>query len=120
MVAYLTDNGWIQDPESDRPKRSKFIPYDAGHRTPIMIRWLGKIEPGRSPHLASAIDIAPTLLRIAGLPPAPDITGLISATPPPWPVGKPSSVPRSRTMPRTWTTPGAAFSTNGWFRATGG
>ena len=33
-----------------------------------MIRWPGKITPARSPHLASSLDLLPTLLTAAGLP----------------------------------------------------
>jgi len=38
IVVYITDNGWIQDPNANAPIRSKLTQYDAGHRTPILIR----------------------------------------------------------------------------------
>lgn len=77
IVVYVTDNGWIQDPEKPRygPK-SKQSQYDGGVRTPIMVRWPGKIAPRMSPHLASSLDIAPTLLRAAGQTPPASMTGL--------------------------------------------
>lgn len=69
LVVYVTDNGWIQDPAGNgyAPK-SKQSPYDGGLRTPIMLRWPGRVAPGRSDALASSIDIAPTVLAALGLP----------------------------------------------------
>lgn len=77
LVVYITDNGWIQDP--DRPRyapRSKQSQYDGGLRTPIMLRWPGRLKPSDSPHLASSIDLAPTILHACGLPVPPEMTGL--------------------------------------------
>jgi len=77
IVAYITDNGWIQNP--DAPKyapRSKQSQYDGGLRTPIMLRWPGKVAPKKSDALAISIDLAPTLLRAAGLEPAKEMTGV--------------------------------------------
>jgi arylsulfatase A-like enzyme len=68
LVAFVSDNGWIQDP--DRPgyaPRSKRSPYDGGLRTPIILRWPGRIEPRRDETtLASSIDLAPTILAACG------------------------------------------------------
>jgi uncharacterized sulfatase len=77
IVVYVTDNGWIQDPE--KPKyapRSKQSQYDGGLRTPIMVRWPAKVKPSRSEALASSIDIAPTILRAIGTEPPKEMTGL--------------------------------------------
>jgi uncharacterized sulfatase len=76
IVAYVTDNGWIQNPSANAPVRSKLTPYDAGHRTPIMIRWPGKVQPAKSAHPASAVDLAPTLLYAVGLKPAATLQGV--------------------------------------------
>jgi uncharacterized sulfatase len=77
IVVYVADNGWIQDPDAGRygPK-SKQSPYDGGLRTPIMVRWPGKVKPARSERLALSIDIAPTLLKAAGLKPDPELPGV--------------------------------------------
>jgi uncharacterized sulfatase len=77
VVVYLADNGWIQTTDGDgfAPK-SKQSPYDGGLRTPIILRWPGKIAPRRSAALASSVDIAPTLLRIAGIQPPPELPGI--------------------------------------------
>jgi uncharacterized sulfatase len=68
LVVYLGDNGWIQDPDkaafAPRSKRSR---YDGGLRTPVMLRWPGKIEPRRDEKtLISSIDLAPTILAACG------------------------------------------------------
>ena len=77
LVIYVTDNGWIQRTnESVLPKewnqgfapRSKQSPNEGGIRTPILLRWPGRIEPRRHDDLVSSIDIAPTVLAACGLP----------------------------------------------------
>lgn len=69
IVVYLADNGWIQKPDGPQyAPRSKQSPYEGGLRTPILLRWPGKIEPRESSALASSIDLAPTLLAAVGLP----------------------------------------------------
>jgi arylsulfatase A-like enzyme len=77
IVVYVTDNGWIQNPDAARyAPRSKQSQYDGGLRTPIMIRWPGQIEPRRSDELALSLDLAPTLLQAAGLKPTAAMPGL--------------------------------------------
>ncbi|MFN0125191.1 MAG: sulfatase-like hydrolase/transferase [Verrucomicrobiales bacterium] len=77
LVVYVTDNGWIQDPESPRyAPRSKQSQYDGGLRTPIMLRWPGRIAAADLPHLASSIDLAPTILKTVGLAPSPEMQGV--------------------------------------------
>lgn len=77
IVVYVCDNGWIQDPKSHQEGgRSKLSPYDGGLRTPIMIRWPGKVEPQMVATPVSSIDIAPTLLDAVGLKLTPDMEGV--------------------------------------------
>ena len=77
IVVFLADNGWIQDPAADRyAPRSKQSPYEGGLRTPILIRWPARVAPRNSDDLASAIDIAPTILTAVGLEPASDLQGV--------------------------------------------
>jgi arylsulfatase A-like enzyme len=69
IVIFLADNGWIQNPDQDRyAAKSKQSPYDGGLRTPIMVRWPGKVQPRISEALASSIDLMPTLLAALGQP----------------------------------------------------
>ena len=70
VVLYVADNGWITtEDRADQPAaRAKMSPYEMGVRTPIMIRWPGKIEPGRDDRtLVSSIDLVPTILQAAGI-----------------------------------------------------
>jgi uncharacterized sulfatase len=77
IVIYVTDNGWVQSPTTEgfAPK-SKTTPFDAGHRTPIMIRWPGHVKPLHSTLLASSIDIVPTVLNALQLPIPQGIKGI--------------------------------------------
>lgn len=66
---YVTDNG--------RPfPRCKTRMYDSGTRTPLIVWCPGRIAPARTPALASAIDLAPTFLELAGVKPAPSMQGV--------------------------------------------
>lgn len=79
VVVYITDNGWIQNPDvPDRfAQRSKTSPYEGGVRTPIMVSLPGQIQPEVDDQtLVSAIDIAPTLLALAGVTPDAPLPGI--------------------------------------------
>jgi len=68
IVTYVSDNGWIQDPNSPRyADKSKQSQYDGGLRSPIMVRWPGTIAPKTSDTPVSSIDFFPTLLKLAGV-----------------------------------------------------
>ena len=60
-VIFISDNG--------RPfPRDKTTVYDSGVRTPWLVRWPGKVEPGTvTDGLVSSVDLAPTFLELAGL-----------------------------------------------------
>jgi arylsulfatase A-like enzyme len=77
LIVYIADNGWIQDPQKDRAApRSKLSPYNGGLRTPIMLRWQGRIAPEMNDTLASSIDLAPTILSATGMKPLADMSGI--------------------------------------------
>ena len=77
IVVYLADNGWIQsEDKAAYAPRSKQSQYDGGLRTPIMLRWPAKMKPRRTEALASSVDIAPTLLRAAGIEPPKEMSGV--------------------------------------------
>ena len=64
IVLYVTDNGWIQDPESPKyAPRSKQSPYDGGLRTPIIVRWPERVKPQVSDQVVSSLDLLPTILK---------------------------------------------------------
>jgi uncharacterized sulfatase len=77
IVLFLADNGWIQDPDAPRfAPKSKQSPYDGGIRTPLMIRWPGRVKPRTSDALALSIDFAPTILAALGDKPPPAMQGV--------------------------------------------
>lgn len=85
LFVFVTDNGWIQvTPETAKPENwkkafapgSKQSPSEGGIRTPIMLRWKGKIVPcNDTTSLVSSIDLAPTILEAAGLEATSSMTG---------------------------------------------
>jgi len=77
IVIYVTDNGWIQRADNGRyAPRSKRSQYDGGIRTPIMVRWPGKIKPEERQELVNSIDLAPTILKACGLSPTEEMNGI--------------------------------------------
>ena len=77
LIAYVTDNGWIQNPKKNGyAPRSKQTPYEGGIRTPIMFSWPQAWKPAERPELVSSIDIVPTLLAAAGAKIPADLPGL--------------------------------------------
>jgi uncharacterized sulfatase len=77
IVVYVADNGWIQNVDAPRyAPKSKQSPYDGGLRTPIMIRWPGKVAARMPDDLALSIDLAPTLLAAVGETPSSAMQGI--------------------------------------------
>jgi uncharacterized sulfatase len=81
LVIYLADNGWIQStgpvtPNEQFETRSKNTAYDAGVRTPILVRWPGHVTPGKYPDPVSTIDILPTILTACGVERQANLPGL--------------------------------------------
>ncbi len=84
LVIFLADNGWIQKtPQTELPAgwkqpfapKSKRSPYDGGLRTPILVRWPGRITPRRFEAPVSSVDIAPTILKACGVTPPAVMSG---------------------------------------------
>jgi arylsulfatase A-like enzyme len=61
LVLFISDNG--------RPfPRAKTTLYDSGIKAPWLVRWPKQVKPGSaSGSLVSAVDIAPTVLELAGI-----------------------------------------------------
>lgn len=77
LVLYLADNGWITNPQTGRyAAKSKQSPYDGGLRTPIMVRWKGRLSPKMSDIPVSSLDLFPTILKACAIPAPPDLPGL--------------------------------------------
>jgi arylsulfatase A-like enzyme len=69
FVLFLSDNG--------RPfPRCKTTLYDDGIRTPFVVRFPGRVKPGSIARtLVSSVDIAPTVLELAGVKSPPTFQG---------------------------------------------
>jgi len=78
LVVFVTDNGWIQSVDAGRyAPRSKRSPNEGGIRTPIMLRWPGKISPRRDERTpVLSIDLAPTVLAACGMKPTEEMPGI--------------------------------------------
>jgi arylsulfatase A-like enzyme len=73
VIIYMADNGW----DAEQGSRAKLSPYELGIRTPIFVRWPGKVKPLRDDEtLASIIDFVPTVLKTCGLDVPSDLSGL--------------------------------------------
>lgn len=70
IVLFLSDNGMAFP-------FAKTNCYLNSTRTPLIIRWPGKVRPGRvdNENLVSGIDIMPTILEALGLPEVPGMDG---------------------------------------------
>lgn len=76
VILYLADNGW-DAARGYKANRAKLSPYEMGIRTPMFIRWPGKVAPARDDEtLAHVIDFAPTILDITGAKKPGDLPGL--------------------------------------------
>ena len=75
IVIYLADNGWKQGNNSPLHD-GKRSPYEGGTRTPILVRWPGHIKPSISNEPVMSVDLAPTILRAAGLVPSEKMQGV--------------------------------------------
>lgn len=75
IFVFVVDNGWQPDRdryvaarrEWDHTVHSKRSPFDAGLRTPILLRWDGHTKPNTHRVPVSSIDLMPTLLSAAGV-----------------------------------------------------
>jgi len=70
LVVVTGDNGWAFP-------RGKATLYDAGTHVPLAMMWPDRIRPGRvTKAMVSLTDLGPTFVEAAGLPRAPDMTGV--------------------------------------------
>ena len=78
LVLYICDNGWIQlEGKRGHTPRSKTSSYEGGIRTPIMVRWPGRMKPYRDDKTpVSAVDLAPTALAACGMGKQPSMQGV--------------------------------------------
>jgi N-sulfoglucosamine sulfohydrolase len=69
LIFFITDNG--------RPfPRCKTSVYDSGIQSPFIVRWPAVVKAGTTcGSLISSVDLAPTILQLAGLPTEPTFQG---------------------------------------------
>jgi arylsulfatase A-like enzyme len=78
LIVYLSDNGGeALTGANNRPlSGSKYTTFEGGLRVPMAVRWPGRVPAGHLySHVASALDIVPTLLEAAGQPLAAPLRG---------------------------------------------
>ncbi len=77
LIIYVTDNGWVQDPEKNGyAPRSKQTAYEGGVRTPIIFNWPGKLPAKMRSDLATSLDLFPTIAAVAGVEPEGKLPGI--------------------------------------------
>jgi arylsulfatase A-like enzyme len=73
VIFYLSDNGHFL---AEHQLFSKMLPYEEAMRIPLLVRWPGVIQAGQKrDEIALNVDIAPTILDIAGAPVPRDMEG---------------------------------------------
>ena len=69
IVLYMHDNGPNSIRWNGGMKGRKGSTDEGGVRSPLLIRWPGKIKPGTVvPEISGALDLLPTLANLAGVP----------------------------------------------------
>jgi N-acetylglucosamine-6-sulfatase len=79
LIIVTSDNGnhW-----GEQSWFTKFTPYEAAMRVPLVVRWDGQVTAGTDTRMTSAIDLLPTILGILGRQPAKPLDGrsILSST----------------------------------------
>ncbi len=86
LVVFTSDNGYLQG--QHRFPGGKNAPYEEAVRVPLLVRGPGVARSAARAHLVGLVDLAPTLLELAGAPPREPLDGislapLLGAAPPP-------------------------------------
>jgi arylsulfatase A-like enzyme len=70
LILFVSDNGFVWN--EHRMGVGKRFPYQQSIRIPMLLRWQDHVTAGSAdPRLASLVDVAPTVLAAAGVPPDP-------------------------------------------------
>jgi N-acetylglucosamine-6-sulfatase len=74
VIILTSDNGFFYDEHGLTSERR--LPYEESIRTPLLVRYPPLVPAGARPRgLAVSVDLAPTVLELAGAPIAPTIQG---------------------------------------------
>ena len=88
VIVLTSDNGFFFGEHGLTTERR--LPYEESIRNPLLVRYPPLVRPGSRPAgLALTVDLAPTLLELAGVPIGPSVQGrslvpLFEGTPPGW------------------------------------
>ena len=74
VIVFTSDNGWLEG--QHRLRQSKFFPYEESLRVPLVIRGAGGERGSSTPAPAINVDLAPTILDLAGARPDVPLDGL--------------------------------------------
>jgi choline-sulfatase len=74
LTAFTSDHGESLGEHGERA-HGLFL-YDTTITVPLVVHFPGRVAPGRSDAAVRLVDVAPTLLALAGLPPLPDVDGV--------------------------------------------
>ena len=69
LAFFISDNGYMW---GEHGLASKRFPYTAATRVPLYVRWPGVLPPGEDDRIVGNIDLAPTMMAVAGLTPDPE------------------------------------------------
>lgn len=73
LAVFTSDNGRFW---GEHGLRSKSLPYTESVQVPFMVRWPGRLAPGAiDDRLVGLVDITPTALAAAGIPPGSPVDG---------------------------------------------
>jgi arylsulfatase A-like enzyme len=73
-IVFVSDNGYFFGEHGLGPERR--FAYEEGIRSPLLVRYPPLVRPGTTIEaLTLALDIAPTVLELAGVPPGPTVQG---------------------------------------------
>jgi arylsulfatase A-like enzyme len=88
IVVYTSDNGFFHGEHGLYDKR---LMYEPSIRVPMLVRYPARIQPGQvdSKHMVLNVDVAPTLLELAGVPVPAALHGrsfapILEGRPAPW------------------------------------
>jgi len=74
VLALTSTNGEGFRPDLKRVHHGGRLHDDVLH-VPLLVRWPGRLQPGSSTALVTSLDVAPTLLKLAGVAPEPRFAG---------------------------------------------
>jgi choline-sulfatase len=74
LTVFTSDHGESLGEHGERA-HGLFL-YDTTVTVPLVVHFPGRVAPGRSDAPVRLVDVAPTVLELAGLPPLPDVDGV--------------------------------------------